>query len=89
MFSVLKKASTISMILGIISAIISIGLLIGLSQFYLALFSSFFLTLYLIIHLFTPSALLIGLSIIFKVLYNDLSTQDIRNALNFKDLKNQ
>jgi uncharacterized membrane protein YkgB len=89
MFSVLKKASTISMILGIISAIISIGLLIGLSQFYLALFSSFFLTLYLIIHLFTPAVLLIGLSIIFKVLYNDLSTQDIRNALNFKNLKSQ
>ena len=92
MFSVLKKASTILIVLAIISIVCSAVVLIMLEDVY-HLFSidtdSLFFKLCLIIHLFSTPALLTGFSMVFKALYRDLSTQDIRNALNFNDMKSQ
>lgn len=90
MFSILKRASAIFTVLAIINAVISIGTFIVLEETY-NMFSHnidlLFFDICLIVQLFSTPALLTGLSVIFKLLYKDLVSQDINNALNFKDLK--
>ncbi len=90
MFSVLKRASAIFTVLAIINAVISIGTFIVLEETY-NMFSHnidlLFFDICLIVQLFSTPALFAGLSVIFKLLYKDLVSQDIHNALKFKDLK--
>lgn len=90
MFSVLKRASAIFTALAIINAVVSIGTFIVLEETY-NIFSHnidlLFFDVCLIVQLFSTPALLAGLSVIFRALYRDLCTQDIKNTLNFQSLK--